>query len=60
MLRVSQRFANDFPFVIVDLFENNNKIYFSELTFTPCGGMMKISPKEYDNIIGDNLDITVI
>ncbi len=60
MLRVSQRFANDFPFVRVDLFENNNKIYFSELTFTPCGGMMKISPKEYDKIIGDNLDITVI
>lgn len=59
MLDISKKFAQDFPFVRVDLFENNNKIYFSELTFTPCGAMMKISPKEFDGIIGDKLELTV-
>lgn len=59
MLKISQKFADDFPFVRVDLFENNGKIYFSELTFTPCGGMMKISPKEYDLAIGKKLNILV-
>lgn len=59
MLDISKKFAQDFPFVRVDLFENNNKIYFSELTFTPCGGMMRISPKEYDDIIGGRLELMV-
>lgn len=59
MLRMAKELSQPFPFVRVDLFENNNKIYFSELTFTPCGGMMRISPKEYDDIIGGRLELMV-
>jgi hypothetical protein len=36
----------------VDLYEIGGKIYFSELTFTPCGGTMTFSPPEWDDEIG--------
>lgn len=39
-------------FVRVDLYEINNQIYFSEFTFTPCGGYMPFEPEEYDLEIG--------
>lgn len=57
MVRMSRDLSKDFPFVRVDWFEVNGRIYFSELTFTPCGGLMKIEPEEYDAIWGDMFDI---
>lgn len=42
----------DSPFLRVDFYEINGKIYFSEFTFFPCNGMMPIDPKEWDEIIG--------
>lgn len=57
MKKLGVELAKDFVFVRVDWFEENNKIYFGELTFTPCGGMMKIEPIEYDEILGEKLII---
>lgn len=45
-------------FVRVDLFEVNNRVFFSEFTFTPCGGYMPFSPEDYDEIIGELLKLT--
>lgn len=36
---IAEKLAVDFPFVRVDLFIENSKVYFSELTFTPAAGM---------------------
>lgn len=33
-----QELSKDFDFVRIDLYKVENKIYFSELTFTPCSG----------------------
>lgn len=33
--------AKDFDFVRIDLYRFNNKIYFSELTFSPCSGKIE-------------------
>lgn len=41
------------PFVRVDLYSIRGKIYFSEITFMPCSGMMPLEPKVWDTIIGD-------
>ena len=49
---LSEKLAADLPFVRVDWFEVDGKIYFGELTFTPCGGMMKITPYEYEYLWG--------
>lgn len=40
MLRIAEQLSSDFEFVRVDLYEYKDKVYFSELTFSPWGGMM--------------------
>lgn len=57
MVDLATKLSEDFKFVRVDLFNVTNKIYFSELTFTPCAGFMPLMPNEYDNKIGDLIDI---
>lgn len=57
MVDLAKKLSEDFKFVRVDLFNVNNKIYFSELTFTPCAGFMPLFPNEYDNKIGDLINI---
>lgn len=49
--------AKDFEFVRVDLFEVDDRVYFSELTFSPCSGMMPFEPLEYDYFFGEKIDI---
>lgn len=36
MLEYAKKFAKNFAFVRVDLYEFNNTVYLSELTFTPA------------------------
>ncbi|MEH6955596.1 ATP-grasp fold amidoligase family protein [Neobacillus drentensis] len=52
MKELAMTLSKDFPFGRVDLFEVEGNIYFSEMTFTPCGGIMKIEPQKYDKIWG--------
>ena len=40
MIKVAKILSKDFPFVRVDLYDYKNHVYFSELTFTPWGGIM--------------------
>lgn len=58
MKELSEKLSQDVPFVRVDWFEAEGKIYFGELTYTPCGGLMKLSPESYDKEIGKKLDIS--
>ncbi|CEG33845.1 ATP-grasp fold amidoligase family protein [Peribacillus simplex] len=44
MCNLANIFSREFPFVRVDLYNVNGTIYFSELTFVPTGGMMRLSP----------------
>lgn len=55
--KICRILSSDFEFVRVDLFEVDNKIYFSELTFSPCSGMMPIEPKEYDYKLGEMIQL---
>lgn len=47
--------SKEFPFVRVDLYEINNKVFFSELTFYPSSGMQPYEPIEWDKKLGDLL-----
>ncbi len=58
MLDIAANLSEDFPFVRVDLFNVEGKIYFSELTFTPCAGMMPLTPSEADEEIGRLVDLS--
>lgn len=45
MVEVAAGLSSEFPFVRVDLYNVDGRIYFSELTFLPTGGNMKLEPK---------------
>ncbi len=55
MIELAEKLAKDIPFVRVDFYEINGKIYFGELTFYPGSGMEEFRPEEYDKILGDML-----
>ena len=57
MIRMSNLLAEDFPFVRVDFFGNDEKIYFGELTFNSAAGYDVPYPVEYDKFLGDLMHI---
>ena len=57
MIYVAMKLSKPFPFVRVDLYNINGKIYFGELTFTPLGGMMSSMTAETLKKMGDMIDL---
>ena len=57
MIQIAEKLSKDIPFVRVDLYEINGKVYFGELTFFPSSGFEGFKPEEYDTILGNWLDI---
>ncbi|NDJ26630.1 hypothetical protein DMB95_01475 [Campylobacter sp. MIT 12-8780] len=53
MLNLSLKLAKPFDYVRVDLYQNANKIYIGELTFTPGAAGERIIPNEWDKKLGD-------
>ena len=47
MIKISERLAEDFKFVRVDLYNIKGRIYFGELTFTPRGGINNTIKENY-------------
>lgn len=60
MLDICRILSKDFPQVRVDLYYENGKIYFGELTFFHFSGMTPFHPNKYDKIFGEYFDITTI
>lgn len=58
MIEVASKLSEDFPFVRVDLYNVNGKVYFGELTFTPGAGIELYEPKEVNKLLGDLIDVT--
>ena len=57
MLEIAKVLSKGMPFVRVDLYEVEEKVLFSELTFFPCSGAIPFEPYEYDKIIGEMLEL---
>lgn len=57
MVQIARILSENIPFVRIDLYETDGKVYFSEITFSPCGGMMPFEPKEYDAVLGQYIDL---
>lgn len=58
MTKIAEKLAGDQPFVRVDLFVVDGRVYFSELTFTPLAGMIPFSPEETDQRLGKFIDLS--
>lgn len=57
MIDIARQLSQDMSFLRVDLYNVNGHIYFSELTFCPCAGMMVFVPDEADYQIGQYLNL---
>lgn len=53
MIKICKKLAKTIPFVRIDLYYNNNNVYFGEITFYPAGGIGVFSPIEWDKKLGD-------
>ena len=47
MAALAEKLSAPFPFVRIDLYDVDGEIYFSEFTFVPTGGNMKLKPEHY-------------
>lgn len=57
MLEFAEKLSKNIPFLRVDFYEVDGKLYFGELTFFPATGMEKFSPEEYDLVLGEWIDL---
>lgn len=57
MLELSRKLSKGTPFVRVDFYSIEDKLFFSELTFHPGSGMIGFYPKEYDWKLGKMLNL---
>ena len=58
MLVIAKKLSQNMPFVRVDLYYNDNNIYFGEITFHHGGGFEPFIPKRYDYILGKDISIS--
>lgn len=61
MLDKAQKLATavDAPFVRIDLYSISGETKFSEITFSPCSGMIPFEPEERDGTIGDWIKLPI-
>lgn len=52
MIKFAEILGRDFPFVSVDLYEVQGRIYFGEMTFSPAGGNGPFFPSDADYFVG--------
>ena len=52
MLSCAQLLSAGFPFIRVDLYSVNGKVYFGEMTFFHHSGMVPFVPDKWDRIMG--------
>lgn len=57
MHEFSELLSKKIPFLRVDFYEINRKLYIGELTFSPGSGMSRFYPEEWDQILGDWLKL---
>ena len=57
MLELSRILSKEFPYVRIDFYEVDNRVYIGELTFTP-GMFMRFTTLEWDRKLGDLLDLS--
>jgi len=57
MLILAKTLSKDYPFVRVDFYSINDKVYFGELTFTPNSGYKEFKPAEFNFEMGSWLEL---
>ena len=59
MIEYSKKLSAGTPFMRVDFYEVRGQVYFSEMTFYPGAGLTAFSPSEWDEKVGQYIDINL-
>lgn len=57
MIEICKKLSAGTSFLRVDLYEIMGKVYFSELTFSPCSGFMPFRDPAHDRELGEMIDL---
>lgn len=57
MIQFSEQLSKEIPFVRVDFYEINGRLFFGELTFYPGSGFEEFTPEEWDYRLGSWLQL---
>lgn len=60
MIEFAERLSKNIPFVRIDFYEIEGKIYFGEITFFPGSGLEEFTPVESDYMLGSWLELPII
>ena len=60
MKEFSSILSKGIPHVRVDWYEINGKLYFGELTFFTCSGMVPFEDEKWDKKLGDLIDLSLV
>lgn len=53
MILLAEKIAKQLPFVRVDFYELNGKLFFGEITFFPNSGFTRFKPSKWDSTFGE-------
>ena len=59
MVEFSRKISKNIPFVRVDWYEVNGKLYFGEITFFPSSGFGKFDPDKWDLKLGKMINLKI-
>ena len=59
MKKISRRLTRNMPFLRVDFYEIDGKVYFGELTFYPAAGYERFQPELWNKKLGDLIDLNL-
>lgn len=57
MILIATKLSKNIPFVRIDLYYINDKVYFGEMTFFPSSGFGKFTPEEWDAKLGKKITL---
>lgn len=57
MISLAEKLSSNIPFVRVDFYEVNSRPLFGEMTFFPGSGFEEFQPEEWDNTLGDWINL---
>ena len=60
MLALAEKLSENIPFLRVDFYIVEHKVYFSELTFFPASGFKKFVPEKWDEVLGSWLELPLL
>lgn len=60
MINIARILSRNIPFVRIDLYNINGRVYFGEITFFPASGFGVFTPIEWDLILGQKIKLPYI